>query len=311
MDIRVTCNTGNASQIGNAIRLLGEAGIAKHFEPKSYGDSVAMIAIEILSPEGSSIENSARFSLQEGVLSFQLAFSIEEIKAMPPSDFQWVIATKLLSESPSALKTLEIPDFDQSRFFEDLRVFFEKIGWVANAQGIISFRSTSPTYIRDASTTKSRGRKVKYQEGDFLSVSFSNGYFLGLLVAGKFNKYYNLVMLAFYDRRKPNPDDFARGRIFGSRSGNLENFDYVLDHVMIEYNLVDAEPNIETVCQMPLISGLENSGYCYAEQVNWLQEYYLGEIQLRLEKTSIAEKFPNLGFMGKHLIPTQGIIRIE
>ena len=45
--------------------------------------------------------------------------------------------------------------------------------------------------------------------------------------------------------------------------------------------------------------------------VDELQDYYDGDLPIRIEKTNSAEKFPDLAFVGKHLIPLKAIIKGE
>ena len=80
--------------------------------------------------------------------------------------------------------------------------------------------------IKQTSPDKVKGKLVKYKQGDCLSVDYKNGKYLGVLISNKFNKYYDLTLIEFYEKRKPSLTDFTNGKFFGTRFGSWEELTY-------------------------------------------------------------------------------------
>src|SRR5215203_2548642 len=93
--------------------------------------------------------------------------------------------------------------------------------------------------IRDTSPDKIRGKLVKYRQGDCLIIKLGNGKYLGALMTGKFNAYYNFTFMDFYKEAKPELRDFLNGQFFGTRFGSWEDLTYAVDQRMIKCKYVD------------------------------------------------------------------------
>ena len=162
--------------------------------------------------------------------------------------------------------------------------------------------------ISQTTPDKIKGKLVKYKLGDCLSIKTSNGDFLGAIMTGKFNAYYNLTFIEFRNTSKPTLTDFNLGQFFGTRFGSLEDIKYAVDQQMIKCKYIDNNLDIEFIGTLNLISNFSSSGYSYITNIEGLNEYYLIELSERIKKTLNAEKFPELGFAGRHLIETKKII---
>ena len=163
--------------------------------------------------------------------------------------------------------------------------------------------------IKQTSPDKIRGKLVKYKHGDCLSICVGNGQFLGALMTGKFNAYYNLTFLDFYKNSKPDISDFESGNFFGTRFGSWEDLSYAVDQQMIKCNYIDNNPDVEKICSLELISDLKSAGYSYLNDTEQIFDYYKTELPIRIEKNKNAEKFPELAFVSKHLIEMKYIIK--
>lgn len=161
--------------------------------------------------------------------------------------------------------------------------------------------------IKQTSPDKIRGKLVKYHLGDCLTIRQGKKY-VGAIMSGKFNKYYNLTFMDFLTRRKPTMEDFINGRLFGTRFGSWEELEYGVDQRMIECKYVDTEPGIEKVGTLVLIPDLHSASYAYLDNIEEIFNYYDQEIKVRKEKSKDAEKFPAIAFFGQHLIETKKII---
>jgi hypothetical protein len=143
--------------------------------------------------------------------------------------------------------------------------------------------------IRQTSPDKIRGKLVKYRLGDCLTIQLNKRY-IGAVMTGKFNKYYNLTFLDFDLKTQPTNADFNNGRLFGTRYGSLEDLKYGLDQRMIECKYVDNESKIEKVGTINLISDFVSAGYAYLDNIEQIFDYFDKEIGVRIEKSKDAEK---------------------
>jgi hypothetical protein len=164
-------------------------------------------------------------------------------------------------------------------------------------------------WIKRGSTEKINGKAVKYKSGDCLSLLCSNGLYLGVFISDKFNKYYDLTLIEFYKKDLPSLSDFINGYFFGTRFGSWEKLNYGTDHRMISCDYIDNNIGIEKIGNINLTPNLSVASYAYIDTVDQLEDYYLEELPIRQEKSSNAEKFPDLAFVNKHLIPLKTIFR--
>lgn len=162
--------------------------------------------------------------------------------------------------------------------------------------------------IKSTSPDKVYGKLVKYRKGDCLSIDCKNGNYLGVLISEKFNKYYDLTLIEYYKKTKPQLINFVEGKFFGTRFGSCEELTYAVNVCMIECKEIDNDTNLEKIDTLKLTSTFRKDGYAYLEHAEQLLMHYLEELQVRIEKSKNAEKFPDLAFVSKHLIDMKHII---
>jgi len=162
--------------------------------------------------------------------------------------------------------------------------------------------------IKQTSPDKVKGKLVKYRQGDCLSVDYKNGKYLGVLISNKFNKYYDLTLIEFYEKRKPSLTDFTNGKFFGTRFGSWEELTYAVNVRMVDCKYIDNCMDIEKVGDVILTNSFTKDGYAYLNNTEQLLKYYLEELPIRIEKSKNAEKFPDLAFVGKHLVDFRHIV---
>ena len=162
--------------------------------------------------------------------------------------------------------------------------------------------------IKQTSADKIKGKLVKYRQGDCLSVDCKNGKYLGVLISNKFNKYYDLTLIDFYDLHKPTLTDFINGKFFGTRFGSWEELTYAVNVRMIECKYIDNSLGIEKIGEVNLIDNFTKDGYAYLDDIQQLKQHYLEELPIRIEKSKNAEKFPDLAFVSKHLVDFKHIV---
>lgn len=165
--------------------------------------------------------------------------------------------------------------------------------------------------IRHTHPTKVNGKLVKYRIGDCLSVKCNNGQYLGVLISNKFNKYYDLTLIKYYESRKPTTSDFQKSVFFGTRLDSDVGVLYAVDAKMLSCKIVDTSDDFEKVGCLNLNSKYINGGYAYINDITNLEKYYLDEIDVRKQKTLDAKVNPDLGFAGRHLIEIENILAID
>jgi hypothetical protein len=156
--------------------------------------------------------------------------------------------------------------------------------------------------IKQTSTDKIRGKLIKYRIGDCLAIRLNNGNYLGAIMTGKFNSYYNLTLIEFYENLKPTLQDFHKSRFFGTRFGSIENIQYGVEQRMIKCKYVDNSADIESIGNLKLISNFISAGYAYLDNIDQILKFYTSELPTRIEKTKNAFKFPEIGFVSQNLI---------
>ncbi|MES1217105.1 MAG: hypothetical protein ABUT20_16445 [Bacteroidota bacterium] len=162
--------------------------------------------------------------------------------------------------------------------------------------------------IKQTSGDKVKGNLVKYRQGDCLSIDCGNGKYLGVLISNKFNKYYDLTLIDFYESHKSCLTDFINGKFFGTRFGSWDELTYAVNVRMIECKYVDNCVKIEKVASVKLTSNFIEDGYAYLDDIEQLKKHYLEELPIRIEKSKNAQKFPDLAFASKHLVDFKHIV---
>ena len=162
--------------------------------------------------------------------------------------------------------------------------------------------------IKPTSADKVQGRFVKYRKGDCLSIKCENGKYLAALITDKFNKYYDFTLLQYHKSENPDVNIFNNGKFLGTRFGSWEEIEYAVDKRMIECKYVDNNNNINLVCTLKLIDNIVKASYAYVNTINDLEEFYLSEIPIRIEKTNNADMYPELAFVGRHLVDISCLI---
>ena len=162
--------------------------------------------------------------------------------------------------------------------------------------------------IRQTSPDKIRGKLVKYKLGDCLVIKLSNGKYLGAIMTGKFNAYYNLTLMDFQIDIKPELSDFSSGRFFGTRFGSWEDLTYAVDQRMVKCKYIDYSLDVVAIGNLKLISNFIPAAYAYLNNIDEITQYYIEELPVRIEKSMNAERYPEIAFVSKHLIDLKMII---
>ena len=150
---------------------------------------------------------------------------------------------------------------------------------------------------------------MKYRIGDCLSIKYPEKY-LAALITGIYKSYYDITLVEYHKRKGPEKDDFVKSRFFGTRFGSLERITYAVDKCMVNKKYVDKTEDIELVSNLNIYPRIQKAGYQYNDNIKDILSYYDDEIGIRKEKTKNAERFPEIGFVSKHLIDIKHIIEL-
>ncbi|SKC08410.1 hypothetical protein SAMN05660841_04123 [Sphingobacterium nematocida] len=164
-----------------------------------------------------------------------------------------------------------------------------------------------PTKIKQTSPDKVRGKLVKYRKGDIIAIKQNNDKFMAALISNKFNKYYDITLIDFYEKHKPTLDELRLKRFYGTKIGSWEDVTYAVNVRMITCKYIDEQINIEKVGEIEMIDDYTKDGYAYLDNLEELEKFYLEELPIRIQKTINAEKFTDLAFVSKHLIDMKHI----
>jgi hypothetical protein len=164
-----------------------------------------------------------------------------------------------------------------------------------------------PTKIKETSLDKVRGKLVKYRTGDILVIKRNKNMYMAALISNKFNKYYDITLIEFYEKHKPTLEELRSKRFYGTRFGSWEELTYAVNVRMITCKYIDENINIEKIGHIEMIDDYTQDGYAYLDDLEALEKFYLEELSIRIQKTINAEKFPEIAFVSKHLIEMEHI----
>jgi len=139
--------------------------------------------------------------------------------------------------------------------------------------------------IKQTSPDKIRGNLVKYKLGECLSIQVSENEYFGVVMTGKFNKYYNLTCINFHEKYQPNLEDFLKSQFFGSYIWNesIRQKELCFDQCMIECKYLDSNVLVHSVGTIS-IENVKSAGYRYKNDVEELFQYFISELNIRQNK---------------------------
>jgi len=161
--------------------------------------------------------------------------------------------------------------------------------------------------IRQTSPDKVNGKLVRYRIGDCLAIKGLDDKYMGAIVSEKFNAFYDLTLIDFLLDTSPSMKEFENGKFFGTRFGSTEHIEYATDRCMVRCKYVDNNSDFNLVGSLKLLTHILKASYHYHNTEIDLRNYYTEELPIRIEKTRNAQKFPDLGFVSKHLIDVKAI----
>ena len=101
--------------------------------------------------------------------------------------------------------------------------------------------------LKRTTPDKLNGKLVKYRKGDCLSFLCKNGNYLGAIVSDKYNAYYDITLIQYYESHKPQLSEFVNGKYFGTRFGSVDEIQYAVNYRMMKCKYIDDNTNIENV----------------------------------------------------------------
>jgi hypothetical protein len=112
-------------------QLMTRAGIFDYFRNKGYGESIGLIVVMLWcrEPEFAS-KPHIRYMKATKALNIDIQFDQAKTESMETDQRHRFVAQKLLTEVPRIIAKYKFPDFDLPRFENDLKEFFNKLGWL-------------------------------------------------------------------------------------------------------------------------------------------------------------------------------------
>lgn len=160
-----------------------------------------------------------------------------------------------------------------------------------------------------AAIKKNNASTMKYQLGDCLSFQCKENLYIAGFISGIFKSYYDITLIEYRDKIKPTLKDLINSRFFGTRFGSLDDISYAVDKSMISKKIIDKLDRIDLIGNLIFKFDLQKASYHYDKGIDELLHYYLTDLPIRIEKTTNAERFPEIGFGSKHLIKIKMIIK--
>lgn len=145
------------------------------------------------------------------------------------------------------------------------------------------------------------------QLGSCFSFSISWGNYIGGIITDIYTneegEYVGITLLNYYEKTPPTIEDFKRGKVFGTRYGCEEEYEWAVDIQMIlkEIFISMQEKNYIGILQLNE-NKISISSYFYISSIEELEMYFKEEINIRILKTENANKYPALSFVIGHLI---------
>ena len=166
--------------------------------------------------------------------------------------------------------------------------------------------------IKPTSPNKVRGKLVKYQKGDCLSIDCGNGKYFAAFISEKFNKYYDFTLIEYLKERKPIIEDFLNGRFFGRYLKDGEEI-YLpaVEKLMLPCLEIDANVNIEKVGPLELVDSLEKASYGYRKGIREIRQHYNEDVSWRIQNSIKYEKNAKKFLVSDGLVEMKAILRVE
>lgn len=199
-------------------------------------------------------------------------------------------------------------DFQKAMEFNQIGVYRKGI---FNADTNHPSNKINYNKIAPGSPDKVKGKSVKYQKGDCLSIDCANGKYLAVFISAKFNKYYDFTLIEYLKERKPIIDDFINGRFFGKYGEAMDRIFPAVEKHMLPCLDIDASPNVEKVGLLELIEPLELGSYLYLKDIAELLQHYQEDLPLRRQRTVNFEKHHGKLFTGDRLIEMKEILQVN
>jgi hypothetical protein len=131
MNFFLTSDANTESGLGEILFGVNTA-LDKYFADRFYDDTGIAIAIVLMCRDPAlHFKKRVRFSKKDKCLYMDIMLDLDVMTSMNAVERKLTVADRLLTEVPQVISKYNFKNFDLPRLSSDLRVWFEKQGWVA------------------------------------------------------------------------------------------------------------------------------------------------------------------------------------
>ena len=127
MHFRITGDIDESSGVGDVIaRISGPT--RKHFLTKEYGTKVNGIVVVLMCQDPKlNLNKRVKFDKNKKTLYTDIMLALPEMQSATPEGREKVIYEQIVTEVPELVKKYKFQDFDEPKFSEDLKLWFDSL----------------------------------------------------------------------------------------------------------------------------------------------------------------------------------------
>jgi hypothetical protein len=125
MHLRITGDTDSEAGVGEIIDELS-GPTRRHFAAKDYGIGLLGVVVVLMCQRPTlKLKRRVRLSRKDKKLYMDIMLNLNEMKSAIPETRRRIVLQRLAGEIPETVSRYDIPDFDQERFLNDLKLWLE------------------------------------------------------------------------------------------------------------------------------------------------------------------------------------------
>ena len=119
------------SKVDKVLDSISGFGYHELFQQKDYGDSLDGVTVVFMcrNPEY-NFKQRIRHSKKEKKLYVDIMLDLNQFIQIEQTDREKILAQKLVAELPLIIDKYKFPDFDLTKFENDLKKFLQRIKWL-------------------------------------------------------------------------------------------------------------------------------------------------------------------------------------
>lgn len=128
MHFRVTGDIDSRSGVGSIIDSLS-GSTRQHFLSKNYGAGLLGVVVVLMCQDANlNLKKRVSFAKKKKKVYLDIMLDLDQMRQAEHEIRKRIVIERLAEEVPTVLRKYSIPDFDETRFVEDLRQWLKEIG---------------------------------------------------------------------------------------------------------------------------------------------------------------------------------------